>query len=104
MGPGDIFINMAEEQAIKKNNPEFSVVNEKNELKKIDTDVGIMKNRVELLRQQLQKEKDTIKKNKELTKDVIQKKIEVNRINRYVRTLSRRSKKTARRNSARSKS
>ena len=43
-----------------------------------------MKNRVELLKQQLQKEKDTIKKNKSLTKEVIQKKIEVNRINRYV--------------------
>ena len=44
-----------------------------------------MKNRVELLRQQLQKEKDNIKKNKSMTKEVIQKKIEVNRINRYVR-------------------
>ena len=36
-----------------------------------------MKNRVELLRQQLKKEKDNIKKNKQQTKDVIQKKIEV---------------------------
>lgn len=43
-----------------------------------------MKNRVDLLRQQLQKEKDNIKKNKDLTKEIIQKKIEVNRINRYV--------------------
>lgn len=34
-----------------------------------------MKNRVQLLKQQLQKEKDNIKKNRELTKEVIQKKI-----------------------------
>lgn len=75
---------MSESQTIKRNNPEFSVINEKNELKKIDNNVGVMKNRVELLRQQLQKEKDNIKKNKSMTKEVIQKKIEVNRINRYV--------------------
>ena len=44
----------------------------------------MMKNRVELLRQQLQKEKDNIKKNKRMVKDVLQKKIEVNRINQLV--------------------
>ena len=53
-----------------------------------------MKNRVELLRQQLQKEKDNIKKNKSMTKDVIQKKIEVNRINRYVKPKIYRNKRT----------
>jgi len=34
-----------------------------------------MKNRLELLRMQLQKEKDNIKKNKQLTKEAIQKKV-----------------------------
>lgn len=43
-----------------------------------------MKSRVELLRQQLQKEKDNVKKNKQLTKEVIQKKVEVNKIQQYV--------------------
>jgi hypothetical protein len=43
-----------------------------------------MKNRVDLLKLQLQKEKDSIKKNKQMTKDAIQKKIDVNRINQYV--------------------
>jgi hypothetical protein len=43
-----------------------------------------MKNRVELLRQQLQKEKDNVKKHRQLTKDVIQKKVEVNKINQWV--------------------
>lgn len=43
-----------------------------------------MKNRVQLLRNQLEKEKEAIKKNKSLTKEAIQKKIEVNKINQYV--------------------
>lgn len=43
-----------------------------------------MKNRVQLLRQQLEKEKEAIKKNKALVKEAIQKKIEVNKINQYV--------------------
>ena len=43
-----------------------------------------MKSRLYLLRQQLQKEKDAIKKNKAMTKDTIEKKIEVNKINQYV--------------------
>lgn len=43
-----------------------------------------MGNRVDMLRQQLQKEKDNIKKNKQLTKDAIQKKVEVNQINQWV--------------------
>ena len=37
-----------------------------------------------MLRQQLQKEKDNIKKNKQLTKDAIQKKIEVNQMSQWV--------------------
>jgi hypothetical protein len=43
-----------------------------------------MKNRVELLRLQLQREKDNVKKHKQLTKDVIQKKVEVSKINQWV--------------------
>lgn len=43
-----------------------------------------MKNRVDLLKQQLQKEKDSIKKNKVMTKEAIEKKIEINKLNRYV--------------------
>lgn len=41
-----IFINMTESKEIKRTNPEFSVINEKNELKKVDNEVSIMKNRV----------------------------------------------------------
>lgn len=63
-----------------------------------------MKNRVELLRQQLQKEKDNIKKNKSLTKEVIQKKIEVNRINRYVLYILRRNKRITAKSNEKSKS
>ena len=44
-----------------------------------------MRSRVELLRQQLQKEKDNVKKNKQLTKDAIQKKVEINKIQQWVR-------------------
>ena len=43
-----------------------------------------MKNRVELLRIQLQKEKDSVKKHKQLTKETIQKKVEVNKIQQWV--------------------
>jgi hypothetical protein len=52
----------------RKINPELSVLNEKNQLKKVETNVDTMKNRVELLRLQLQKEKDGVKKHKQLTK------------------------------------
>ena len=52
-----------------------------------------MKSRLYLLRQQLQKEKDGIKKNKSMTKDAIEKKIEVHKINRYVKiTICQKSK------------
>ena len=50
----------------------------------METNVNTMKNRVELLKQQLQKEKDSIKKNKVMTKEAIEKKIEINKMNRYV--------------------
>lgn len=63
---------MSEKKGI---NPELSVLNEKNQLKKLEGNVGTMKNRLELLRMQLQKEKDNIKKNKQLTKEAIQKKV-----------------------------
>jgi len=54
-----------------------------------------MQNRVELLRQQLQKEKDAVKKNKQLTKEAIQKKVDVNKINQWVPPfLSRKTKTT----------
>lgn len=43
-----------------------------------------MKNRVLLLRQQLQKEKDVISKHKSLTKEVVQQKIEFNKLNAIV--------------------
>ena len=43
-----------------------------------------MRNRVELLKQQLKKEKDNVKKHKQLTKDAIQKKVEVNKVNQWV--------------------
>ena len=66
-------------------NPQLSVLNEKNQLKKLDGNVGAMRSRVELLRQQLQKEKDNVKKNKQLTKDAIQKKVEINKIQQWVR-------------------
>ena len=46
-----------------------------------------MRSRVELLRQQLQKEKDNVKKNKQLTKDAIQKKVEINKIQQWVRVV-----------------
>lgn len=55
-----------------------------------------MRSRVELLRQQLQKEKDNVKKNKQLTKDAIQKKVEVNKIQQWVgMVLARRSRTPA---------
>ena len=53
-----------------------------------------MKNRVELLRQQLQKEKEGVKKNKQLTKEAIQKKIEVNKIYQWVVLHSSRNRRT----------
>jgi hypothetical protein len=62
-----------------------------------------MKNRVELLRQQLQKEKDAIKNNKKKVKEVIEKKINVNKINMLVnvpfnfrnkRTIPRKNRKS----------
>ena len=65
-------------------NPELSVGNEKFEAKRQMEQVSTMQNRVELLRQQLQKEKEAVRKNKQLTKDAIQKKIEVNQINQWV--------------------
>lgn len=53
------------------------------EFKKMENSLSVTKNRVALLRMQLQKEKDTIKKNKSLTKDVIAKKVAFNEVNMY---------------------
>lgn len=66
---------MTEDLKRSRNNPEISATVEKQELKKVDEDLHTMKNRVELLKQQLQKEKDLIKKNKSKVKDIISKKI-----------------------------
>jgi hypothetical protein len=49
---------------------------------------------VELLRIQLQKEKDGVKKHKQMTKETIQKKIEVNKINQWVKDKLVRNPKT----------
>ena len=57
---------------------------EKDELKHLLNNVDLMKNRVLLLRQQLQKEKDVIEKHKSLTKEVVQQKIEFNKLNAIV--------------------
>lgn len=74
-------------------------MNEKNELKKQREQAEALRNRVELLKQQLQKEKETVRKHKQLTKQTIQKKIEVNKINQYVAMTSPRKWKTTRMNS-----
>ena len=77
-----------------KINPEISVTNEKNEVKRQREQVQTMNNRVQMLRQQLQKEKDNVKKNKQLTKDAIQRKVQVNQINQWVSLLSSRKLET----------
>lgn len=65
---------------------------EKDELKHLLQNVDLMKNRVLLLRQQLQKEKDVIDKHKSLTKEVVQQKIEFNKLNAIVsRSLPRKN-------------
>ncbi len=43
------------ESSVKRLNPEISVQNQRNEYKKIESEVSTMKNRVTLLRQQLEK-------------------------------------------------
>jgi hypothetical protein len=43
-----------------------------------------MKNKIQLLRQQLNKEQETIKFNKIKTEEIIKKKISVNKIQQYV--------------------
>ena len=45
------------DSSVKKLNPEISVQNQRNEYKKVEGEVSMMKNRVMLLRQQLEKEK-----------------------------------------------
>ena len=52
-----------------------------------------MRNRVQILRQQLQKEKDAIKKHKSMTDEMVKKKVEISKINSLVRVLLSRKTK-----------
>lgn len=56
---------------------------DRTKIKQMEQSLSVTKNRVALLRQQLQKEKDSIKKNKNLTKETIAKKVAVNEVNMY---------------------
>lgn len=59
-------------------------LNDLNNLKHVQEDLHVMKNRVQLLRQQLQKEKDSIKKHKSMTDDMVKRKVEISKINSLV--------------------
>jgi citrate synthase len=76
------------DSSIDSNNNELphrgATSKDKDELKHIQENVELMRNRVHLLRHQLQKEKDNINKHKTLTKDVVQQKIEYNKLNSIV--------------------
>jgi hypothetical protein len=52
----------------------------RDELKHVQDNVELMRNRVQLLKFQLQREKDTISKHKSLTREVVQQKIEYNKL------------------------
>lgn len=52
----------------------------RDELKHVQDNVELMKNRIQLLKFQLQKEKDAISKHKSLTREVVQQKIEYNKL------------------------
>jgi hypothetical protein len=43
-----------------------------------------MRNRIQLLRNQLQKEKDTIRKHKSMTEEMIRRKVEISKISSLV--------------------
>ena len=59
-------------------------LNDLNNLKHVQEDLHVMRNRVQLLRQQLQKEKDSIKKHKSMTDDMVKRKVEISKINSLV--------------------
>ena len=52
----------------------------------VQNDLSLMRNRVNLLRQQLQKEKDSVKKHRNMTQQVVQKKAEISKVNSLVRS------------------
>lgn len=54
------------------------------EFKHVKKDLDLMRNRVNLLRSQLQKEKDSISKHKSMTEDMIRKKVEISKITSLV--------------------
>ncbi len=66
----------------------------RDELKHVQDNVELMRNRVQLLRFQLQREKDAINKHKSLTREVVQQKIEYNKLYSIVPPLSPRKRKT----------
>ena len=59
-------------------------LNDLNNFKHVQEDLHVMRNRVQLLRQQLQKEKDSIKKHKSMTDDMVKRKVEISKINSLV--------------------
>lgn len=65
----------------------------RDELKHVQDNVELMKNRIQLLKFQLQREKDTIIKHKSLTREVVQQKIEYNKLSSIVLLPLRRKRK-----------
>jgi hypothetical protein len=74
----------------------------RDELKHVQDNVELMRNRVQLLRSQLQREKDAISKHKSLTREVVQQKIEYNKLYSIVRPSPPRKRRTTRPSTARS--
>ena len=58
----------------------------RDEFRHVQNDLDLMRNRVNLLRHQLQKEKDSIKKHRHLTQQVVQKKAEISKVNALVQS------------------
>lgn len=67
---------------------------DRDELKRVQDNVELMRNRVQLLKTQLQKEKDAINKHKSLTREVVQQKIEYNKLYSIVTPSPFRKRKT----------
>jgi hypothetical protein len=74
----------------------------RDELKHVQDNVELMRNRVQLLRSQLQREKDAISKHKSLTREVVQQKIEYNKLYPLVPPAPRRRRRTTRPSTTRS--
>jgi hypothetical protein len=75
---------------------------DRDELKHVQDNVDLMRNRVQLLRMQLQKEKDAINKHKSLTREVVQQKIEYNKLYSIVLDSPVRKRRTTTRSRGRS--